>query len=273
MYNKIKSIFKNKIIENIQDTKDTSYYYFYQDHTCTTLFGIKKDISSSEYLMLNTMFVEKKTYSLDQNQQKIGEYLFARGANPFKKDTKFIVYSVNDEDESIVNKVLSDIYQNIIVIKYLKYNIVFGLFDKSINEMFQAFTTDFGYNIPCHLGFTIHKETKGQDIIEYINYYSKNIYSNEFTNIKDIIIYANNKNIDIINIIKENTIKKITDQHSTIELISVLLKNNLNVSLTSKLLYMHRNSVLNKLEQIEKITDLNIQNFNDAYAMKVLLDL
>ena len=35
---------------------------------------------------------------------------------------------------------------------------------------------------------------------------------------------------------------------------------------------MHRNSLINKLEQIEKITSLDIQKFADAYAMKILID-
>ena len=51
-----------------------------------------------------------------------------------------------------------------------------------------------------------------------------------------------------------------------------MLKNNLNVSLTAKLLYLHRSSLLNRIEQIERMTTLNIQNFLDAYAIKILID-
>ena len=273
MYNKIKSIFKNKIIENVSDTSNNSYYYFYEDHTCKNIFGIKKDITSSEYLMLNTMFIEKKTYSLDSAQQKLGEYLFGNGKSPFKKNVKFIIYSVSDNDETIINKVLSDVYSDVISIKYLKHIISFGHFDENIKDMFNAFTTDFGYIIPLHIGFNVSNNTQGKDIIEYINYYDKNLSAYEYTNITNVVVSANNKEVKIINIIKEASVAKLKEQHVLMEIVTTMLKNNLNVSLTSKLLYMHRNSILSKLDQIEKITGLNIQNFIDAYTIKILLDM
>lgn len=47
---------------------------------------------------------------------------------------------------------------------------------------------------------------------------------------------------------------------TTREIISVMFKNDLNVSQTSKLLYMNRNSLINKLDSIFKETGLNLQN-------------
>lgn len=272
MYNKIKSIFKNKIIENVHDISNNSYYYFYQDHTCKNIFGIRKDISTSEYLMLNTMFLEKKTYSLDSKQQSLSEYLYGESSSPFKHDINFIVYSVNDEDETIVNKVLEDLYSNIIIIKYKKYNVAFGNFDLTIKDMFQALSSDLGYGVFVNFGFLVTKETEGKDIITYINYCDL-LSLNEFTTLSDVVINANNKDIDVIKIISKNIINKLKELTSYNELVNVLFKNNLNVSLTSKLLYMHRGTVLNKIDQIKKLTTLDIQNFKDAYALKVLLDL
>lgn len=273
MYNKIKNIFKNKIVENIIDAKDTSYYYFYKDHTCKEIFGIKKDISTSEYLMLTTMFLEKKTYFVDKKQQKVAEYLFNEKEYPFKDDIRFLIYSVNDEDETIVNKVIEDIYHNVVIVKYLKYNIAFGNFDNSVKDMFQALSSDLGYDVSVNLGFLVSSKTAGQSIVTYINYYDKFIYSTGFTNISDVVIAANNKDTNIVEIISDNTISKIKEQNNYIEIVNSLFKNNLNVSLTSKLLYMHRNSVLNKIDQVKKITGLDIQNFKDAYTLKILLDI
>ena len=272
MYNKIKSIFKNKIIENVQDINNNSYYYFYQDHTCTNIFGIKKDISTSEYLMLNTMFVEKKPYSLDAKQQKMSEFLYSGSSNPLKQNCNFVVYSVSDEDETIVNKVLEDIYNDIIIIKYMKYNVAFGNFDNTIKDMFQALSSDLGYNVFVNLGFSINNETLGKEIVTYINY-CDNISSNEFTTYADVVIHANNKNIEVIKLISKSIVFKLKDLSSYSDIINVLFKNNLNVSLTSKLLYMHRGTVLNKIEQIKKLINLDVQNFKDAYALKVLLDI
>ena len=48
------------------------------------------------------------------------------------------------------------------------------------------------------------------------------------------------------------------------------LQNNLNVSETSRLLYMHRNTLLYRLDKIEKATGLNVRQFADAVSFRVL---
>ena len=49
------------------------------------------------------------------------------------------------------------------------------------------------------------------------------------------------------------------------------IKHYLNVSKTASFVYMHRNSINNKLDLIEKETGLNIQLFNEAVTMYNLL--
>ena len=48
------------------------------------------------------------------------------------------------------------------------------------------------------------------------------------------------------------------------------LENSLNVSETSRKLYMHRNTLLYRLDKIEKATGLNIREFPDAVSFRVL---
>lgn len=48
------------------------------------------------------------------------------------------------------------------------------------------------------------------------------------------------------------------------------LRNSLNVSETSRNLYMHRNTLLYRLDKIEKATGLNIRQFPDAVSFRVL---
>ena len=48
-------------------------------------------------------------------------------------------------------------------------------------------------------------------------------------------------------------------------------KNDLNVSKTSKDLYVNRNSLLNKFEQIYKETGFNLQKFTHACAIYLLI--
>lgn len=46
--------------------------------------------------------------------------------------------------------------------------------------------------------------------------------------------------------------------------------NNLNISETSKNSFMHRNTVLYKIDKVHKATGLNVRNFEDAVEFKML---
>lgn len=49
--------------------------------------------------------------------------------------------------------------------------------------------------------------------------------------------------------------------------IDAFFANNLNISETSRNSFMHRNTLLYRIDKIYKITGLNIRNFNDAVTL------
>ncbi|MBQ8452092.1 MAG: helix-turn-helix domain-containing protein [Clostridia bacterium] len=55
-----------------------------------------------------------------------------------------------------------------------------------------------------------------------------------------------------------------------IDSINSFLKNNLNISETSRNAFLHRNTLLYRIEKINKITGLNVRNFDDAISFKFL---
>lgn len=55
----------------------------------------------------------------------------------------------------------------------------------------------------------------------------------------------------------------------TIFTIQKFFDNNLNVSETSRQLYVHRNTLVYRLDKIQKITGLDLRNFDDAIIFKV----
>ena len=50
----------------------------------------------------------------------------------------------------------------------------------------------------------------------------------------------------------------------------MFMKNSLNVSETSRMMYMHRNTLMYRLDKIERATGLNIRNFSDAFTFRML---
>ncbi|MDO5014433.1 MAG: helix-turn-helix domain-containing protein [Clostridia bacterium] len=59
--------------------------------------------------------------------------------------------------------------------------------------------------------------------------------------------------------------------HETLETIQKFFENNLNVSETSRKLYVHRNTLVYRLEKIRKFTGLDLREFDDAIVFKVAL--
>ena len=55
----------------------------------------------------------------------------------------------------------------------------------------------------------------------------------------------------------------------TMDTIQKFFENNLNISETSRQLYIHRNTLVYRLEKIQKTTGLDIQMFDDAIIFKV----
>jgi carbohydrate diacid regulator len=57
----------------------------------------------------------------------------------------------------------------------------------------------------------------------------------------------------------------------TLETINKFFENNLNVSETSRKLYVHRNTLVYRLEKIKKITGLDLREFDHAIVFKVTM--
>lgn len=52
--------------------------------------------------------------------------------------------------------------------------------------------------------------------------------------------------------------------------VDVLFKNNLNISDSARILYIHRNTLLYRIEKIQKITGLDLRKFEDAVKFKLI---
>lgn len=57
----------------------------------------------------------------------------------------------------------------------------------------------------------------------------------------------------------------------TLVTVSKFFENNLNVSETSRQLYIHRNTLVYRLDKIQKLTGLDLRNFDDAIIFKITL--
>ena len=64
-------------------------------------------------------------------------------------------------------------------------------------------------------------------------------------------------------------IPDILDDEEAMSTINKFFENNLNISETARQLYVHRNTLVYRLERIEKAIGLDIRTFDDAMTLRI----
>lgn len=282
MYQELLEKYKEKItiIKNSEYEYDpNNNYYFYSE--TGEIFSICKNISKKEYLEIRKTYVEKTFHSDDVVEKKLQEYLLEAGPYPFKKHQGkfFILKSTNNEQ---ILDLIKDIYKDIYVFNYCDYEIIFYFenFDNSVLDIFKTMSDDFMINFIVHDGLWFTSDILGVDILTYIKgaikyiAYDDTIY--KYSDASDMVLLLVNKHNDnIIKVVKKLVLKRVLEnpKNNNKELLETFFKYDLNVSATAKALYMHRNSLIYRLDMLSYTMGLNIQRFTHAAAILILLNL
>ncbi len=69
---------------------------------------------------------------------------------------------------------------------------------------------------------------------------------------------------------KAYEVKRSLDSEN-VEIAMEFFKHNLNISETAKCCYLHRNTLIHRLDKIQKETGFNMRNFHDAVALRIYI--
>lgn len=69
---------------------------------------------------------------------------------------------------------------------------------------------------------------------------------------------------EFVKILSSDKILSILKDDEMMSTINAFFDNSLNISQTSKQAYMHRNTLIYRLEKVRKSTGLNLKNFDDS---------
>lgn len=275
MFENLKQIYRNKVIENVTEYDYNKYYYFYKPNK-HEVFAIEKTISTNEYQLIQSSYIEKKVYDNDPKNQKIYEYLFEQGVYPFgNKKTKLLVLNKNDEE---LKEILQNFYQDVKILQLDNFNIAFCFdsYDLDLSKFINSISFDLGQNIKLHDGIYIHPKIEGTVILNYLTIVKEfmSFCEESYTDITSLILNKNFKYVkEYVSIIDTYVMEPVLGDSLTKDIILTYFKNDLNVSQTSKELYMNRSSLLNKFEHILKETGLDLQKFNHACAVYLFIML
>lgn len=274
MIEKLIKIYSNKIILNVEQFDYDKYYYFYSNNGINNIFGIEKTISENEYHLIKSSYIEKKIYDNNAALQNIYEYLFENKKYPFKnKKVKILVIDSLYKD---FKDLLLSFFEEVDLIKIDNIYVAFCLetYNNDISRFVGTLSDDLGINFKIHEGMNITNKIEGNVVRQYLGIIKQFLNANEelYTDIASCVLSNDNKlTKEYISIIDQCLIEPILKDSFVKDMILTYFKNDLNVSKTSKDLYINRNSLLNKFEQIYKETGFNLQKFTHACAIYLLI--
>lgn len=163
-----------------------------------------------------------------------------------------IRYEIRDTHHSPYHVIYHDFKDDILIAEGLKS---FGM------EMFVEFKA-----------FASNEFIDKNKMEENINIISEILLSPEIANgfycerelLKSKIILKDNR-------ISKMILKEYYEDQQMHEIIIAFLESNMNTSLTSKKLYFHRNTLINKLDKFYEKTGYDLRNFKDAYLIYSLI--
>ena len=90
--------------------------------------------------------------------------------------------------------------------------------------------------------------------------------------------YGNNKIDDFISGFSDEQINELNNHYDLSMLneddvltINVFINCNLNIALASRELFLHRNTLIYRLDRIQRTTNLDVRKFDDALILRILL--
>lgn len=75
---------------------------------------------------------------------------------------------------------------------------------------------------------------------------------------------------EYLSILLEGDARELLKDEDMVNTAEEFLENSLNVSETSRNLYMHRNTLMYRLDKIERVMGLNLRKFSDAVTFRII---
>lgn len=92
----------------------------------------------------------------------------------------------------------------------------------------------------------------------------------EFILIKMLEDIPEGKLGDYLSVLLDKEAKELLRDEEMVNTAEEFLENSLNVSETSRNLYMHRNTLMYRLDKIERVMGLNLRKFSDAVTFRII---
>ena len=200
----------------------------------------------------------------------------------FASKTKDFITAVDEKNIIVVKELAANegYKKNIILVKEVRQGETYGELDKTANTVLDMLNTEAMTKVRVAYGTIIndikevsrsYKEAKMALDVGKIFYANKNVIAYNNLGIGRLIYQLPIPLCKMF--IREVFDGKSPDEfdEETLATINKFFENSLNVSETSRQLYIHRNTLVYRLDKLQKSTGLDLRIFEDAITFKIAL--
>lgn len=218
-------------------------------------------------------FTIKKEKIKDILSHKIYHVLFDEENKEEFQSFRFLVLNIDKEEarEKIVD-IFVELFGESAVL-YINERPVIFYFDNQgyeVKNFLWSIIDDFGIKVSI---FNSGKINSKEAFFTIYHLYETYISPKKFHyfSVGDLVLEIIKKDMQDLEKYRKILLNNVEDDQQLEKLILAMFDNNLNITKTAHDVYMHRNTINNKLEYIKKETGMNIQEFKDAVSMYWLI--
>ena len=163
--------------------------------------------------------------------------------------------------DGLLNKYELNSINNYYLIKHSFSN------DVELKEAINSYLFDIEINIKVFFG-QYENDATLEDELNVVTKYFNTSLIDVFYNIKSLLNENISHNLEDY---KAVVLKDYFDDYDMQNTLKVFFLNNMNVLKSSKELYVHRNTLINKLDRFKEKTGFDPKNFEDAYLIYSLI--
>ncbi|MBQ2712390.1 MAG: helix-turn-helix domain-containing protein [Clostridia bacterium] len=174
-----------------------------------------------------------------------------------EKTIAYVSFMLSDGDYQSALDLAEQLYATILQELGIKVNIGVGSMAKSLYDLASSYSQSLS---ALRMGIQTNSKTP-------IHSYKEYIMIRMIEDIPDEVLQQ------YLDVLLDSTAKDILSDAEMMNTAEEFLNNSLNISETSRHLYMHRNTLMYRLDKIERAMGLNIRRFSDAVTFRIIMVL
>lgn len=188
------------------------------------------------------------------------------------------------EDKSVLNDIFDEINASVVEMGHMRYAVIFEQRSDQgeLNDICMALRDTFvnELNIDAFIGVGQPCETLAALSEAYLQALACAELGVSFSHYGGVFSYNRIFPEILLRDVPREHISKFSaaaarirgaSDEETLTLLDELFKQNLNISKTAKELYMHRNTLIYRLDKLKRITGLDVSSFDDAVILRLML--